>query len=115
MSELVDRAIEVASEGILPKVWDFCDENSPVHRCIHAVACYRRPCTAGRHILPFLCHQTHRGDDGSLSGRLQLDQNELELIEHCIQEMESETDFDRNEALADMRYTFIEKWSPIQS
>jgi len=110
VSELVDRAIEVASEGILPKVWDFCDENSPVHRCIHAVVHViddhaQRAGISSR----FCATKLIEGDDGTLSGRLQLDQNELELIEHCIQEMESETDFDRNEALADMRYTFIEK------
>ena len=41
--------------------------------------------------------------------RLELDKNETELLEHCVVEMEDATGFDRNEALADMRYTFIEK------
>ena len=40
--------------------------------------------------------------------RLALDQNELELIEHSVKEMEDECGMDRNAALADMRYTFIE-------
>jgi ferrous iron transport protein B len=40
--------------------------------------------------------------------QLELDENEQELLEHCIVEMEHETDLDRNAALADMRYTFIE-------
>ena len=46
------------------------------------------------------------GDD--LADRLALDQNERELLEHCIVQMETETGLDRNAALADMRYTFIE-------
>ena len=48
-------------------------------------------------------------DDPDIVKRLELDQNEIELIEHCIVEMENETRLDRNAALADMRYTFIEK------
>ena len=41
--------------------------------------------------------------------RLELDENELEMIEHSVVEMENESGLDRNAALADMRYTFIEK------
>ena len=48
-------------------------------------------------------------DDPDIVKQLELDQNEIELIEHCIVEMENETGLDRNAALADMRYTFIEK------
>ena len=42
------------------------------------------------------------------AGDFALDQNELELIEHSVKEMEDECGMDRNAALADMRYTFIE-------
>ena len=42
-----------------------------------------------------------------MAQRLDLDQNELELIQHSVLDMENETGFERNEALADMRYTFI--------
>ena len=37
ISELVDRAVETAANRTLPKVYDFCDSGSAVHRCIHAV------------------------------------------------------------------------------
>ncbi len=37
-----------------------------------------------------------------------MSQNELELVEHSIIEMEAEAGMDRNAALADMRYDFIE-------
>ena len=41
--------------------------------------------------------------------RLQLDQNEVETIEHLILQMEKERGLDRNAAMADMRFSFIEK------
>ena len=37
VSELVDQALQVAKSKTLPKVWDFCSDGAPVHRCIHAV------------------------------------------------------------------------------
>ena len=40
--------------------------------------------------------------------RLRLSDNEKDLIEHSVTEMEQELDTDREAALADMRYTFIE-------
>lgn len=47
--------------------------------------------------------------DTDIDERLELDQNEKELIEHSVQEMEAECGMDRNAALADMRYNFIEE------
>ena len=44
----------------------------------------------------------------NLAEQLGLDENEKELLEHCIVQMEAETGLDRNAALADMRYSFIE-------
>lgn len=37
VSELVDKAIETAKNRVLPQKYDFCAENSPVHRCLHAI------------------------------------------------------------------------------
>ena len=46
--------------------------------------------------------------NSDIVARLALDDNELELCEHSIVEMERETGLDRNAAIADMRYSFIE-------
>lgn len=46
--------------------------------------------------------------DQDITKRLELNQNELDMLEHTIVEMEFESGMDRNAALADMRYTFIE-------
>ena len=102
------QAVQIARSKTLPKVWDFCSDNSPVHRCIHAIVHLIQD-HADRFALPsrFCTAKLIEGDD-ALADKLELDQNEKELIDHCIVEMEFETGLDRNAALADMRYTFIE-------
>ena len=108
VSELVDQAIAVARSKALPKVTDFCADDSAVHRCIHAVT-HLIADHADRIGVParFCATKLIEGGD-DLADRLALDRNERELLEHCIVQMESEAGLDRNAALADMRYTFIE-------
>ena len=108
VSELVDQALSVARGHVLPKVTDFCADDSAVHRCIHAVV-HLIADHADRMGVParFCAAKLIEGGD-DLADRLALDQNERELLEHCIVQMETETGLDRNAALADMRYAFIE-------
>ena len=108
VSELVDQAITVARRKVFPKVTDFCSETSAVHRCIHAVM-HLIADHADRIGIParFCAAKLIEGGD-DLSDQLGLDENEKELLEHCIVQMEAETGLDRNAALADMRYSFIE-------
>ena len=108
VSELVDQAIAVARSKTLPKVTDFCADDSAVHRCIHAVT-HLIADHADRIGVParFCATKLIEGGD-DLADRLALDRNERELLEHCVVQMESEAGLDRNAALADMRYTFIE-------
>ena len=108
VSELVDQALSVARSRTLPKVTDFCSDDSAVHRCIHAVV-HIIADHADRIGVParFCAAKLIEGGD-DLAQVLDLDENERELLEHCIVQMENETGLDRNAALADMRYTFIE-------
>ena len=108
VSELIDEAVRVAEGKILPQVYDFC-EPGPVHRCIHAV-CHQiedHAQAAGINTR-FAATWLIEGDSG-IEDTLKLDQNEKELIEHSVLQMEQERGLDRNAALADMRYSFIEK------
>ena len=109
VSELIDQALHVAKRKILPQVYDFCVDDSAVHRCIHAVV----------HLIAdhadmvgvsarFCATKLIEGDDSTAADKLELDQNEKELLEHCIVQMETESGLDRNACLADMRYSFIE-------
>ena len=109
VSELIDQAITTARKKTLPRVTDFCADSSPVHRCIHAVIHLIQDHADKLGISSRFCTAKLIEDDPDIVKRLELDQNEIELIEHCIVEMENETGLDRNAALADMRYTFIEK------
>ena len=108
VSELITQALTVARGKILPKVTDFCTDDSAVHRCLHAVI-HLISDHAERLGVPtrFCAAKLIEGGD-TLEKDLRLDENEKELLEHCIVQMENETGLDRNAALADMRYTFIE-------
>ncbi len=109
VSELSDKMVYVAKNRILPKRIDFCSDG-PVHRCIHAVAHVIEDHARNISVPPRFCAtKLIEGDDEYFADRLELDKNERELIEHSIVEMEHDTGLDRNAALADMRYTFIEK------
>ena len=107
VSELVDKMVETAKNKICPTVTDFC-RSGAVHRCIHAVAHLIEDHANAEGVSPRFCATKLIEGDPTLADKLGLDENEREMIEHSIVEMESETDFDRNEALADMRYVFIE-------
>ncbi len=107
VSELVNQAVAAVKKRMLPAVQDFCPDGA-VHRCIHSVAHVIEDHARGIGVSPRFCATKLIEGDESFAERLDLDQNERELIEHSVLEMEHETGFDRNEALADMRYMFIE-------
>ena len=107
VEELVDEAVRAADGKVLPQVYDFCGPG-PVHRCIHAV-CHQVEdhAQAAGISTRFAATWLIEGDE-SIEARLRLDQNEKELIAHSVYQMEQERGLDRNAALADMRYSFIE-------
>lgn len=108
VAELADTIIRTAKEKSIPKVLDYCPDG-PVHRCIHAVSHIIED-HAGRIDIArrFCAIKLIEGEQGFFD-RLDLSQNEKELIEHSVIEMEYETGLERNEALASMRYDFIEQ------
>ncbi len=108
VDELINAALNVAKNRILPKVTDFCS-GGPVHRCVHAVSHLIEDHAEDHGISPrFAATKLIEGDTDIIK-RLELNENELEMMEHSITEMESERGLDRNAALADMRYSFIEQ------
>ena len=112
VEELVDHAIHIAEYQEKPGRQDFClpDENGgAVHRSLHAVESLIED-HARKASLPlrFAATKAVEGDHMILD-QLQLDQNELEALEHISIQMESERGLDRSAAIADMRYAFIEK------
>lgn len=108
VSNLLDTAFKVAKNEQKPLVYDFC-EPGPMHRCVHGIYHQvedhaRRIGVNGR----FATMKIIEGDEDMLS-LLKLSDNEMDLMEHSVVEMERDSGLDRNAALADMRYSFIEK------
>lgn len=108
VSELINRAYDTAKEHTLPVRADFCPTDSPCHRCIHAVMHLVQDHAETKKLPLRFCASKLIESDSDIADRLGLDENERELIEHCLVQLESESGLDRNAALADMRYMFIE-------
>ena len=107
IDELIRLAVETVRTRTLPQVMDFCGPG-PVHRCIHSVM-HQIEDHAQSAGLPVRFAATKLiEEDPEILGKLRLDQNEIELVEHAILQMEEEDGMDRNAALAEMRYDFIE-------
>ena len=110
--ELIEHAIHVAHFREKPLRQDFCDESDAggaVHRCLHGI-CHLIEDHAKEAGIPlrFAASKVVEGDERILS-RLNLDQNEKEMLEHIVLQMEKERGLDRSGAIADMRFSFIMK------
>ena len=108
ISELMEIAYSTAQKKVLPAVYDFCDSSSSVHRCIHAIVHLIQDHADMLGLPCRFCVTRLIEGDGDMDEQLGINQNEKELIEHIIVEMEDSTGLDRNAAMADMRYNFIE-------
>ena len=107
ISDLIDAAVNVSKNKIMPKVTDFCSPG-PVHRCIHAVSHLIEDHAQRIGISARFCANKLIEGDKHFEELLEINENEKELIRHSIVEMETERGLDANAALADMRYAFIE-------
>lgn len=108
IEDLIGAVMEVSKKKRYPQVKDFC-EQGPVHRCIHAVSHQIEDHAINAGMSPRFAATKIVENDADIIGKLELSQNELEMMEHSIGEMEKDCCLDRNAALADMRYTFIER------
>ena len=112
VDEVIRHALHVAKYQERPLRQDFCDKSDhdgAVHRCIHAVI-HLIEDHAEEAKLPvrFAATKAIEGDPLILE-QLKLDQNELDMLEHIVQQMEKEREVDRSAAIADMRFDFIER------
>ncbi|MCR5778645.1 MAG: ferrous iron transport protein B [Lachnospiraceae bacterium] len=112
IDELIAHAIHVAHYQERPLRQDFCGENDhggAVHRCIHSI-CHLIEDHAAKSALPlrFAASKVIEGDS-LIMQQLNLDDNEVETIEHIVGQMEKERELDRSASIADMRFSFIYK------
>ena len=112
VNELIKHAIHIAKYQEHPLRQDFCDKtdhDGSVHRCIHAVIHLIEDHAEAANIpVRFAATKAIEGDPLILE-KLKLDQNETEMVEHIVQQMETEREVDRCAAIADMRFDFIER------
>ena len=112
IDELISHSIHVARYQENPKRMDFCDENDhggAVHRCIHGIMdlIEDHARKAGIPVRFAACKLIE--SDQMVLQKLELDENEKEMLEHIITQMEKERGLDRAAAIADMRYSFIRR------
>ena len=112
IDELVRHALHVAKYQERPSRQDFCDADDnggAVHRCLHGIMHLIEDHAREADIpVRFAACKLAEGDQLILE-QLHLDQNEQDLLEHIVKQMEMERGLDRSAAIADMRFTFIEK------
>ena len=107
VDELMRVVAETAENAVKPRRIEFCSAG-PVHRCIHTVSHVVED-HADKIGVPSRFAATRViEEDAEIISALKLSDNELELIGHAVLEMENEGGLDRNAALAEMRYRFIE-------
>jgi len=106
LSELIEKTIDTVEDCNKPERIDFC--TGAVHRAIHAISHLIEDHTQRQNIpARFAATKLVEGDEPILKS-LRLTENETDMIEHTVAEMETELSTDREAALADMRYQFIE-------
>ena len=112
VDELVNHALHIAKYQEHPLRQDFCDKNDhdgAVHRCIHAVMHLIEDHAALADIPSRFAATKAIEGDPLIMKKLKLDTNETEMLEHIVQQMETERQVDRSAAIADMRFDFIER------
>jgi len=106
LDELMEKAVEAVRTRKKPERIDFC--SGPVHRSIHAIVHLIEDHAQNQGIpTRFAATKLVEGDEPMLNS-LSLDENEIHMIEHAVDEMETEMHTDREAALVDMRYQFID-------
>ena len=112
IDELINHALHVAMYQEHPGRMDFCEENDhngAVHRCLHGIMHLIEDHAKTANIpVRFAATKLVEGDERILD-KLELTQNEKEMLEHIICQMEEERNMDRAAAIADMRFSFIKK------
>ncbi len=112
IEELIEHAINIARYQEHPGRLDFCDANDKngesVHRCIHSIIHLIQDHAENANIpVRFAATKLAEGDK-LITEALNLDIHEIDICNEIITQMEQERGLDKEAALADMRFSFIE-------
>lgn len=106
LADLLDAVEEVLVHPRTANL-DFC--KGAVHRAIHSIMHIIEDHTQQQGVPKrFAASRLVEGDE-LIQKRLSIHASDLHIIDHIVRQMEEEVDTDREAAMADMRYTFIEE------
>lgn len=116
INELIDHAIHIARYGEKPARMDFCtDSDDPhdpvaaVHRCIHSAATLLEPDIRAAGLPVRFATTKLVEDDEQIKKKITIPEEKHDAFDHLVSIMQQETGMDREAALANMRFTFLEK------
>lgn len=106
VAELVEHILDAAKHKTLPKRLDFC--RGAVHKAIHSIAHIVEDKAQKAQVpVRFAATKLVEGDEPMVK-TLGLTESELDILGHITDDMEAALGTDREAALADMRYDYIE-------
>lgn len=113
VEELIEHAVNVARYKELPHRLDFCDADSKtegcLHRCIHSIVHLIEDHAKRANLPPRFAATKLIEGDMPIINALNLDKSEKQTCSRIISDMEKERGLDKEAALADMRFSFIER------
>lgn len=104
--DLIHYAIEAARNNVVPQKIDFCKGH--VHTAIHAISHIIEENAEAAGLPLRFCATKIVENDKPLISDLKIDERDMDIIGHIIEDMEGHLETDREAAIADMRYAFIE-------
>ena len=107
IGELMEVILKTAKKQKPLERLDFC--KGAVHKAIHSIShIIEEKAQEKGYPLRFAATKLVEGDKPMIDA-LELSEDELHIIEHIVENMEKQLDTDKEAALADMRYQYIEE------
>jgi len=107
IQELIDVVIKSIKEKSSPKKLDFCV--GEVHKAIHSIShLISEQAELAGYPVRFAATKLVEGDEPTVKS-LKITENQLHIIDHVVKDMEAALKTDKEAALADMRYSYIEQ------
>lgn len=107
ISELFDVAMKTAQEKKAPKKLDFC--TGEVHKAIHSIShLIEDQAKNAGYPIRFAATKLVEGDEPTFKA-LNITESQRHIVSHVVDDMEKALKTDREAALADMRYSYIEE------
>lgn len=106
IDELIESLMELSLHPLTKKI-DLC--HGEIHKAIHSIGHLIEDNVKKVHYPKKYCATKIIENDEKVMQKLELDENQLHIIHHIIEDMEQKAGTDKDVALVEMRYNEIEK------